>query len=73
MFRDKFIEPYHPNQNPFKLDWGRCTSDIKKLIINCNMDPQGWFCLMVHNTDLNNHSTNYLNEDNIPPNTTAKE
>ena len=40
---------------------------MKKITIDYNVDPHGWFHLMHHTADLHNHRANKENENNLLP------
>ena len=66
--QDKFIEPYHPNQNPFEREMASWKNDALKLQIDTNSDPKGWYRLLAHIGDIHNHRANAANQDFLPPN-----
>ena len=70
--KDKFIEPYHPNQNPLEREMAVWKNDSTKLMIQTNADKRGWFRAYAHTADLHNHKANAANENMVPPITRAK-
>ena len=64
---EKFIEPYHPEQNPLERKILHCKSDCNKIMIDKFFDPQGWFKGMDYIVDLYNHEAHPGNNDYLHP------
>ena len=45
---------------------------ITNNVIDHNIDPRGWFRVMVHTANLRNHKVNHIEVDNIPALTMEK-
>ena len=49
---DKFIEPYHPHQNPAERAMALHKSKIQKVMINSGCQPEAWFRAACHVADV---------------------
>ena len=45
---------------------------MTKVMIDYGVDPKGWFKVMQHTADVNNHLAKQFNEDNTPKMTSEK-
>ena len=70
--KDNFVEPHHPIHNQFELYQYNWKSEMTRIMIDYNVDPRGWFCVMQHTAGLHNHRANRANEDNLQPLTSKK-
>ncbi len=69
--KDKFTEPYHPQQNPAEREMSSWKNDMVRLMIDWNVDPRGWFKVMEHTGNLSNHKAHPGNPESLPPMTRA--
>ena len=68
----RFIKSHHLEQNPFERDMASWKADMTKIMIDYDVDPKGWFKVMQHSAEVQNHRANKSNEYNLPPLTAAK-
>ena len=52
------MEPYHPEENLLEREMAHWKNDCKKIIMDQNVDPKGWFKVIEHVADLHNHNEN---------------
>ena len=50
--KDKFIEPYQPNQNPAERDMAPLKDALKRGFMTYGCPPEAWFCLLRHTCDV---------------------
>ena len=68
---DRFIEPYHPDQNLLQRETAQRENIRKKIMIDQNVDIQGCFKVMDHVADLHNYKAHLGNKNYLPPITGA--
>ena len=55
--KDKFTEPYNPQQNPAEGSGVRVIKQAcKRIATETNCDPRAWYRLAMHVTDVKNHT-----------------
>ena len=58
--KDKFIEPYHPHQNPAERAMAIHKNKIQRLMIDTGCEPEAWFRAACHVADIHNHTAKEL-------------
>jgi len=54
--RDRYIEPYHPSQNPVERAMARMKEKLERLMIDTGCDPRAWYKAACHVADIENHT-----------------
>ena len=66
LMKDRFIEPYHSNQNPAERMMSPQKEKLSRLMIQSGCEPQAWFRAACHVADINNHTANSSIEYRTP-------
>jgi hypothetical protein len=64
--KDRFIEPYHSNQDPAEQMMSPQKEKLSRLMIQSGCEPQAWFRAACHVADINNHTANSSIEYQTP-------
>jgi len=56
--KDKFIEPYHSNQNPAERIMAVIKEKMQRLMIDTGAPPEAWFLAAQHVADVHNNTAN---------------
>ena len=54
--KDKYIEPYHSQQNPAERQMAFSKEKLERLFIETGCDPRVWFRAACHVADIHNHT-----------------
>ena len=64
--KDKFIEPYHSNQNPAERMMSEMKEKLQRIMIDTGCDPEAWFSAAAHVADVHNCTANKVLDYRTP-------